>query len=269
MLGLTLALRFSAHLIAALAMILGVGSAARAAIIVINDGMSHVIDDDTYASDSVYAQNVGCNVTVQDPCVSPGAPTAIAFVPGGAVSGLAASESSSVTMSGGTVEYDLFAFGTSTVTMSGGTVWDDVTAYDFSTIIMSGGVVNDTVNPRDLAHITMTGGTVLTWLYSEGSSTLTMSGGWVAEGLRALDSSTITIVGYDFAVNGVPVPYGDLTDPVGRLTGTLASGETIDNIFYQGDGDYTGTIRLVPEPSTGLLLGLGLAGLALFHRRVR
>ena len=72
----------------------------------------------------------------------------------------------------------------------------------------------------------------------------------------------ITIVGYDFEVNSNPVPYGDLEELFGGLTGTLAPGDPIDNIFYQGGGSYTGTIALIPEPSTALLLGLGLAGLA-------
>jgi hypothetical protein len=75
-------------------------------------------------------------------------------------------------------------------------------------------------------------------------------------------------MGYGFEVNDSPVPYGDISELFGRLTGTLASGESLDNIFYQGGGGYTGTIRLIPEPSTGLLLGLGLTGLALFHRRL-
>jgi hypothetical protein len=85
--------------------------------------------------------------------------------------------------------------------------------------------------------------------------------------LLASDSSTITIVGYDFKVNGIHVPYGELTELSGRLTGTLASGESIGNIFYQGGGAYTGTIRLVPEPSTALLFALGLVGLAVGGRR--
>ena len=64
-----------------------------------------------------------------------------------------------------------------------------------------------------------------------------------------------------------PVPYGELAELFGRLTGTLASGEPIDNIFYQGGGDYTGTITLVPEPTTASLLALGLVGIAAGRRR--
>ena len=85
------------------------------------------------------------------------------------------------------------------------------------------------------------------------TSTVTMSGG--ASGyLYAYDSSTVSIVGKDFEVNGVSAPYGDLTAQTGTLTGELASGDPIDNVFYQGgyDAGYicsfqpcTGTITLV------------------------
>jgi hypothetical protein len=74
-------------------------------------------------------------------------------------------------------------------------------------------------------------------------------------------------------VDGSPVPYGDLAAVYGTLTGTLTSGDAIDNIFYQGGFDgggefvATGTIRLVPEPETALLLVLGLTGLAVGGRR--
>jgi hypothetical protein len=53
-------------------------------------------------------------------------------------------------------------------------------------------------------------------------------------------------------VDGVPVPYGDLTALTGTLTGTLASGEPIDNAFQQGGygGNFTGTITVAHEPTT-------------------
>ena len=71
------------------------------------------------------------------------------------------------------------------------------------------------------------------------------------------------LIGSDFAVDGQPVGYGELTsvygggwnnEPWRRLTGKLDNGDTIDNDFRIG---YDAKIVLTPEPATLLLLGLG------------
>jgi hypothetical protein len=76
-------------------------------------------------------------------------------------------------------------------------------------------------------------------------------------------------VGGNFEVDGVPVPYGNLTAETGTLTGILASGDPINNGFWQGGGVYTGTITLeyAPEPTQTLLYASALATLALLRRR--
>ena len=71
----------------------------------------------------------------------------------------------------------------------------------------------------------------------------------------SLISGVISIHGSDFAVDGVPFGYGELTSILGgspwdepnrNLTGTLASGEPINNGFYIG---YDAKIVLVPAPA--------------------
>jgi hypothetical protein len=110
-----------------------------------------------------------------------------------------------------------------------------------------------------------------------------MSGGTVGGDLEAYGSSNIIFIGSDFMVDGVPVPYGDLSALTGTLTSTLASGDAISNVFYQGgySSTYTGTITLVPAPTipvpalqpAGLiglsvsLLAFGLMALAAGRRR--
>jgi hypothetical protein len=86
--------------------------------------------------------------------------------------------------------------------------------------------------------------------------------GAVAE-IRSFGNAVIEIHGHSFAVDGVPIAYGDLTAMKGRITGVLASGELLDNTFERQVA--ASTIRLImnPEPGTGLMLGAGLFALAL------
>ena len=288
-------------LFAIVALLLAPPGAAQAANIVINNGLAppnpeNVID--YVVSDHVRIRNVGCPPAgglPWDPCPSPGAPTEVALVPGGDAIVSSVYESSTFTMSGGTVRaYYLFAVNSSTITMSGGFVSNDLRARDSATITMSGGRVGRSVHAYDSSAITVTGGYISTALLADDSATITMSGGsviynligWgssliamtggsvgnvvsvessainigggeVSHRLWAKDSSTITVVGRDFAVDGVPVPYGDLTAMYGALTGALASGDAINTVFHQGgwtgtgcySGNCDGTITLVRPPA--------------------
>jgi len=103
-----------------------------------------------------------------------------------------------------------------------------------------------------------------------------MSGGTVGGDVVADDTSTIIFVGTDFMVDGTPVPYGDLTAGAGTLTGTLASGDPINNVF-EGGGSSGSTITLTPRdylptlsPWSQLALMVGLlgAGLGVWGRRL-
>jgi hypothetical protein len=276
---LTLVLRLAAiaaH--AAVALMLTMGTSADATI-VINNGLAppnpaNVINSDY--GDAVYVRNVGCppgwpDANPDDPCPSPGAPTEVEIVDG-TIWYPQAHESSSITMSGGEVGYDLAAFDSSTVTLSGGTVNRNLTAHSSSSATMRGGYVVEALEAFGASSVTMSGGEVGSDLAARFSSSITMSGGLVWGELLAYHSSIIEIIGSDFKVGHSPQPYGDLSATTGVLTGTLASGESLINVFYQGgyDGSLTGTIRLtlVPEPSTALLLAFGLAGLAVGRRSV-
>ena len=184
-----------------------------------------------------------------------------------------ANGTASLTMTGGTVAESLNTSDLSTFVMSGGTLSGNVASQDSSTMTISGGWVGDYITAVGTSTITMSGGAVGNWLGASGSGTVILSGGTVSNFLRASDSGTLIIAGNDFAVNGAPVPYGDL-GPIytGTLTGTLASGDSLNNLFYQfyyPDRGFA-TITLVPEPVARVQLCAGLLalmGLAAKRRR--
>jgi len=155
----------------------------------------------------------------------------------------------SSTITGGRL-HNLYPGGASTVTISEGEV-GELRAYSGSITTMTGGSVAH-IFAYDASTTTVTGGSIEVNVETRGSSTVEIIGGMVHQhagftSLRAKDSSIITIVGSNFQVDGAPVPYGDLLPLTGRhLTGVLALGGHIDRDFFQGGGNYTGTITLVP-----------------------
>ena len=78
--------------------------------------------------------------------------------------------------------------------------------------------------------------------------------------LSARDSSTITLYGTNFNYD-----YGLIDVSFGTLQGTLMNGDTIDADFYIYSQN--ASIILVPEPTTLLLLGLGVPILSGLRRK--
>ena len=126
--------------------------------------------------------------------------------------------------------------------------------------------------PSDYSQVTFSGGSLAYDLSASGRSQVNIRGGSIGNRLIADYDSVITIHGSDFAVDGQLFGYGELTsmfrlaptvDPPRQLTGTLLSGDLLDNSFYIGSN---ASIVLIPEPSTLLLLGLGGVALRRKHR---
>jgi hypothetical protein len=76
--------------------------------------------------------------------------------------------------------------------------------------------------------------------------------------LNIQDNSQLTIAGTNFAIDGFAVDYGTYTASdytSGLLTGILANGDLMSNDFGIAND---ARITLVPEPTTLILIGIGI-----------
>ena len=199
---------------------------------------------------------------------------------------------SQVNMSGGSIGHYLCSYDSTQVNISGGNILDSLSVSDSTQVNMSGGWIGENLFAYDSTQINISGGWISRWLiahdstqvdissgsiwnlHASESTQVNISGGWIGEDLSVYGSSQVdisggtvggdffldqdsllTIKGHDFAVDGSPVGYGDITsilrgsysdEPRRYLTGTLLSGQAIRNDFYIGDN---AKITLVPEPT--------------------
>jgi hypothetical protein len=66
----------------------------------------------------------------------------------------------------------------------------------------------------------------------------------------------LRLFGRDFSLDGVPIGPGSYSDVAGLLSGTLESGQSL-NVSVSVAA--TAALQIVPEPASGMLLGLALA----------
>jgi hypothetical protein len=150
---------------------------------------------------------------------------------------------------------------------SGGYVGFSIEVYDSSLLTIAGGSTDGLVSAGDGAIIAMSGGSIHFSLYAEDGSTVLVFGGHVGGTYFAWDTSTLGIYGHDFELDGVPVPYGNLTATSGTLTGVLQSGELLDNPIQR---DPTARLILIlPEPMPSLGGAGAFAALAMAARQAR
>jgi hypothetical protein len=101
---------------------------------------------------------------------------------------------------------------------------------------------------------------------ARGASRFNIFGGTIGSlsvGDSQSDTSMIVVFG-----SGFNYPFGEIVDPAGTLTGTLASGDPIAAVFQINGGS---SIVLVPEPSalTILLVACGLVAAGFYSRNWR
>jgi hypothetical protein len=182
----------------------------------------------------------------------------------GFVSGIRAHDQASILLTGGVLDgFDFVELlGSSSLQLQAGST-AGIRAQESSTVWMSGGLVFEFLSVRDDATAFISGGTTDASLSVSGNGVLTINGGDVFSQGLSVNGGIVRIVGSDFMVNGQPVGLGTVSVDFGGLEATLADGSYFASVFSRTNG---GTIVLVPEPSTGLLLA---GGLALLGRRRR
>ncbi len=193
---------------------------------------------------------------------------------GGSIEGwLDAAGTSQVSLSGGSIRDILSAFESSQISFSGGSIGMWLGAYDSGQVSFSGGSIGGPLIAYDSSQVDISGGSIGSYLRAVGSSLVDISGGSIGDYLLVDQSGILTIIGSDFAVDGVPFGYGELTsilggfpwdEPSRYLTGTLASGELIGNDFYIS---HDGKIVLIPAPGAVVLGSIGLGFLGWLRRR--
>jgi hypothetical protein len=266
--------------IAFLMTVLWFGASPTQADLTFNDGGTHDVD-----------YSVPANLRAND---GPGGTkTTVNLLAGAAIELIvAARDHSLINMYDGSVGTLLRARDYSTVIMNDGSVGGYAEAAEYGSLSIYGGVIqggiqntslnnHGTVNiyggsigvgpvdsrARYTSTINMYGGSMPRNFYAYNNSTVNIYGGSIGHEMLAYDSSTVNIYGTAFNY-----AYGSIGDLSGILTGTLATGDPINLIFWRaGLGATINLIEqapVVPVPGAVLLgaIGLSFAGWRLKRR---
>jgi hypothetical protein len=225
-----------------------------AAVLVFNDGGTHIINYAVY--EPVYVDQS-----------APGVGTKVDLLDGGLIQAwIDAHQDSRVNILGGRVSGSVNAYGASHIAVVGGEIGGPVYCRENSRLDISGGSMGAWVQSLSSSEVTISGGEINLFVEAWDNSRVTISGGTIGGRIAAIRDGLITLVGSNFAVNGTPVGYGDFASDYainGTLTGILANGDILNNTFsliHPG-----ADITFIPEPGTILLLGLG--GLGVLRKR--
>ncbi len=158
---------------------------------------------------------------------------------------------SEVNVSGGRIAFFAEANAGSILNVSGGSIDFGASANSGSTVTVSGGIIGRAFSAQSGSSVTFTGGYVEGAFRAYAGSDVTLMGGVFGEDFFA--SGALTLHGDGFSVDGVPVPgltsTGDqvqLSLPLlSEFTGTLADGSPFSFSFFEDDGLYNASIRLV------------------------
>jgi len=159
----------------------------------------------------------------------------------------------------------------STTTLAGGSILGSLQLNDYASAQLLTGTISYQLMAYQNSTAVVDGGNIGEYIIVLNSANVEIFGGSIGSGIRVGQHSdnpiatfnAVTIYGRDFMVDGNPVEYGEFhsqlggslfKEPTRHVSGILSSGEELDTDFWVGQN---GTILLIPEPATLLLLGLG------------
>ena len=194
------------------------------------------------------------------------------------LSGLFANDNSHVILlSGGSVSGEIHAYDSSQVIISGGSIGPNSVLYaqGNSRVELSSGLLGGDLYAYANSQVSISGGQVSGYLFANGSNQVIISGGSISGAMYANSSSQITLLGSNFAIDGIPIGFGEITsilggyytnDPFRTITGILANGDLVNNQFKIGN-EASINLTSVPEPSSLVALGALVVPLVLPRRR--
>jgi len=145
-------------------------------------------------------------------------------------------------LDGGRIVWYLMVYNDAIVNILGGSA-QVLGAHQNSLVKMSGDSIDTSFSSMHNSRAIISGGSIGNQLRA-GGSRVDLSGGSIGQELIAWSTAVLTIHGWNFAVDGYPLGYCALTsiyggswgeEPDRRLTGTLACGGPINNVFWIAD----------------------------------
>ena len=152
--------------------------------------------------------------------------------------------------------------GTTATLLPGSLVTGSVTVEENSYAWLEGGEVAGAATARGDGGINMSAGVVGGDLIAGGDNGVVLLSGGIVGGDFVTQGGPFVIDGMDFLFDGQAVGTITLSGIDGMLSGVLADGTHFEKRAYDVFGDGRFILRVVPEPSAGLLGGFALAYLA-------
>ena len=147
------------------------------------------------------------------------------------------------------INFESMAFGDLSTSSATGALVDltDITASALEVSAIAGSTIIDATSADSLN------------LLADLSSSVVILGGlFDSSTINSQGGSVIEIIGTDFLVNGIPLPFGDVPFISGDIKGTLADGSAFDTLFSRGfsSGSRIVIVNAIPEPMSALLASL-------------